>query len=209
MVDNSFTKDCSPSTPTLAQIDHNFGWASTNQRTSQGRKQSHTEQAEETPRQGEWPMDRRTDRSPMGIQMHPPDNHTRKTIQPNIWHRDNDPSHGGRTHHPKANVQPHPKWGKSSGQPWFGKRTSWQERDPRDRMQTSSVKTLQHQSPTEKFPEGRPRVEDAKRHKKKRREVLIQLGGTFPSPRSRKEGSLSFRMTFGKNCTKDVECHTP
>ena len=38
---------------------------------------------------------------------------------------------------------------------------------------------------------------------------FVQLGGPFPSARSRKGGSLSFRMAFGKKFTKDVECHAP
>ena len=42
---------------------------------------------------------------------------------------------------------------------------------------------------------------------KKRREVLVQLGGTFSSLRSRKGGRLLLRVAFGQNCTEDVECH--
>jgi len=52
-------------------------------------------------------------------------------------------------------------------------------------MKALGGKTLQYQSLIEELPKGRPRLENAKRRKKKRMEVLIQLGGTILSPRSR------------------------
>jgi len=79
----------------------------------------------------------------------------------------------------------------------------------RDCVQASGVKTVQQKSPIEKLLEGRPRLEDAQRCEKKRREVLVQLRGAFLSSRNRKGGNLSLRMALEQNCTKDVECHTP
>ena len=161
------------------------------------------------PGQGKRPMDWGADRSTLGIHIHLQDYHAGDTLLPNIWGRGHDPSRSGRAHHTKADVRPHPKRGKPSGQPRFGKWASWQKQDSRDRMQASGSKAVQHKGLTEELPEGRPCLEDAQRCEKKWREVLVQLGGAFPSLRSRKGGSLSLGMAFGKNCTEDVECHAP
>ena len=139
----------------------------------------------------------------------PPDYHAGNTLQPDIRHRGHDPSWGGRTHHTTADVRPHPKRGKSSGQPRLCKWVSWQKQDSGGRLQNSSVQAVQHKGPAEEFPEGRPRLENVQRCEKKWREILIQLGGAFSSSRSRKRRSLSSRMDFGKNCTENVECHVP
>ena len=73
----------------------------------------------------------------------------------------------------------------------------------------TGVKEIQDKSLAEELPEGRPCLENAQQREKKRREVLVQLGGTFSSLRSRKEGRLSLRVAFGQNSTEDVECHAP
>jgi len=144
----------------------------------------------------------------MGVQMHPTNDHARDVVQPDKWDRGNDPGRGRRAYYPKANVRPYPQWGKPSGQPRFDKLTSGQKQDLRDCMQASGVKTVQHQGLTEELPEKRPRLKNAKRRKKKRREVIVQLGGTVLSPRSSNRRDISFRVAFRQNCTEDVECHT-
>ena len=154
-------------------------------------------------------MDRGTDRGTLGVQVHPPNYHTGNTLQPDIRDRGHDPSWGGRIHCTSTDVRSHPQRGKSSGQPQPGKWVSWQKQDSGGFLQSPGIQAIQHKGPVEKFSEGRPRLENAQRHEKKRREVLIQLGGAFPSPRSRTRKSLSSRMAFRKNCTEDVECHAP
>ena len=158
---------------------------------------------------GQRLMDRGADRGTLGVQVHPPDYHAGDTLQPDIRDRGHDPGWDGRAHHTTTDVRPHPKREKPSGQPWLGKWVSWQKQDPGGHLQNPGVQTVQHKGPAEEFPKGRPRLKNARRCEKKWREILVQLGGAFPSPRSRTGGSLSFRMAFRQNCTEDVECHAP
>ena len=65
-------------------------------------------------------MDKGADISTLGVQMNPLDNHAGNAIQLDIRDQGNDPGRSGRVHHTKANVRPHPKRGRPSGQPRLG-----------------------------------------------------------------------------------------
>jgi len=73
-------------------------------------------------------------------------------------------------------------------------------------MQALSGQAVQYEDPTEKLPEGRPRLEDVKWGYEDGRQVLVQFGIPFSDSRCCSWGSISPRMAIGKNWTGDVEC---